>query len=453
VVARRTPNGAGYRGAVAELERALTFGVHPSLDGIRTLTDSLGRPQDAFGSIQVTGTNGKTSVTRLVEAILRGEGLKMGAYTSPHLVSYTERIEVDGVPVSEADFADAVFAVLEAAVPVIGKTQGEPAAEFTEFELLTAAALVLFRQFAVDFAVLEVGMGGRWDATSVVMPTVAVVTGVGLDHTERLGTTTEEIAFDKAHVIRPASAPVLGPATFGVADIFMARVRETGTIPRFVTEQGGPSLGTESLTVRFRTTERPAGLDGVLELDVHGIHANYRGLRLRAPSYQAANVAVAVAAAEAAIGGALDRNALRRSLADVGFPGRFEVARVAPPLVLDGAHNPQAAAVLATAIEEAFAGARPVAVLGVLSDKDAAGMIAQLARHVCGFIATQPDSPRALPAHELAVLIEQMTGTPASTYPRLSEALDAATGAAAGAVVTGSLYTVGEAKALLEQAG
>ncbi len=433
-----------YSFAVTELGRALTFGIHPSLDGIRALTEVLGRPQDSFASVQVTGTNGKTSVTRLIEAILSGEGLSAGAYTSPHLVSYTERIEVVGKPISRQDFARGARAVLDARTAA-----AEDGADFTEFELLTAAALWLFRDLAVDVAVLEVGMGGRWDATSVVSPAVAVITGVGLDHTDRLGTTVEKIAADKAHIIKTASAPVLGPGTADVAEIFLGRARSLSTQPRFVAEASEPSPVAEDLTVRFAVTGRPGEPGGSLALDVHGIHDDYPALRLRAPSYQAPNVAVALAAAEAALGRALDLEALRASLLAVAFPGRFEVVRREPPLVLDGAHNPQAAAVLASAIDEAFGDGPPLAVLGILGDKDAEGIIAALGGHVSGFVCTQPDSPRALGAHDLAVLVEQMTGAPCESYPELADALAAVGERGAAAVVTGSLYTAGQARALL----
>ncbi len=196
----RTP----YEEAVGTLAAALRFGINPSLEGIRALTSALGSPQHAYRAVQVTGTNGKTSVVRMTGALLAAHGLRTGVYTSPHLVSYTERIEIGGVPVSEAAFAEAVVAAARAAGAVASSRpdgeSGVPPSEFTEFELLTAAALSLFRAENVDWACLEVGMGGRWDATSVVDPSVSVVTGVALDHTDRLGTTREPIGADMAYV-------------------------------------------------------------------------------------------------------------------------------------------------------------------------------------------------------------------------------------------------------------
>ncbi len=326
-----------------------------------------------------------------------------------------------------------------------GDATGDPGLDFTEFELLTAAALWLFRERAVDYGVLEVGMGGRWDATSVVAPRVAVITGVGLDHTERLGDTLEAIATDKAQIIKPGSVPVLGPGTAPVVDIFLERARSLGAQPRFVAELASESPVAEESTVRYRVTERPVEPAGHTTLDVRGIHADYPGLRLAAPSYQAPNAAVAVAAAEAALGRALDLEALRASFAGMRFPGRFEVVRREPPLVLDGAHNPQAAAVLASAIREAFGDERPTVVLGVLADKDADGIVEALAPVVSGFVCTAPESPRARPAPELAALVERATGRPCPSYDRLADALAAVASENVPVVVTGSLYMAGEA--------
>jgi dihydrofolate synthase/folylpolyglutamate synthase len=441
-----------YAEAVAALESALTFGINPSLDGIRALADALGRPQDAFAVVQVTGTNGKTSVTRMCAALLAAEGLSTTAYTSPHLESYTERMELGGAPCTEAEFAEAVSAVLDAA-----DATGSGRVAFTEFELLTAAALWLFRERGVDFACLEVGMGGRWDATSVVDPAVAVITGVGLDHTERLGATIEAIATDKAHIVKAGSSVVLGPGTVPVADVFLRRAGSFGLHPRVVVEHGAPSPVAEALTVRFRIAARPDHPGGSTVLDVDGVHDAYHGLALTAPSYQAPNVAVALAAAECALGRALRADAVRAALEALTLSGRFEVVATDPPVVLDGAHNPQAAGVLAEAIAEAWPDpdVRPLCLLGVLADKDARGIVGALAPVVAGFIATEPDSPRALPAEALAQLVEVVTGRPCPVSPLAQLAPDRPPSQVrlSGLVVTGSLYTVGQARALLRRPG
>lgn len=433
-----------YAEAIAALESAVGFGVHPSLDGIRTLTGALGDPQTAFAVVQVTGTNGKSSVTWLTEALLAAEGMAVGAYTSPHLESYTERIEIGGAPIAEAEFSRALAATLWAAE----RSGGREA--FTEFELLTAAALWEMREREVDVACLEVGMGGRWDSTSVVAPAVSVVTGVSLDHTDRLGTTVAEIAADKAHVIKPGSSVVLGPRTLAVAEVFLARAASFGLHPRFVAERGESSPVDEGLTVRFEVRARPSAPGGSLQMDVRGVHGAYPGLVVTAPSYQAANVACAVAAAECTLGRALDLGVARDALAVMRFPGRFELLSSVPPLVIDGAHNPEAATMLAGAIAEAWPDpdARPVCVLGVLADKDAAGIASALAATVGGFVVTSPSTPRARRAADLARIVRDAGGEVLETVDGVADAVREARRLAGrcGVVVTGSLYTAGEAR-------
>jgi dihydrofolate synthase/folylpolyglutamate synthase len=436
-----------YSHAIAALESAIVFGVNPSLDGIRALTDELGRPQDSFASVQVTGTNGKSSTTRMIAALLTAEGVATGTFTSPHLEAYTERIELDGVPVSEDDFALAMAASFDASAEI-----GAALFDLTEFELLTAAALWLMRERDVAVACLEVGMGGLWDATSVVDPAVAVITGVGLDHTERLGPTVEAIAADKASIIKAGASVVLGPGTAEVAGIFLERAASLGLHPRFVAEGGAPSPVSHELTVRYEVVERPSRPGGALRLDVRGIHGEYTGLELTAPGYQAQNVATAVAAAECMLGRALQPEAVREALAAIRFPGRFELVVENSPIVLDGAHNPQAAAVLATAVAEAWpTGERPWCVLGVLADKDVDGIVTALAPAVAGFFATQPDVARALNAGVLAARVAAVTGVWPEILPDLRQAIPFARAFSgeAGLLVTGSLYTVGEARAFL----
>ena len=436
-----------FAAAIAALEAALKFGIDPSLEGIRALSEALGRPQDAFASVQVTGTNGKSSTTRLVAALLEAEGLKTAAYTSPHLESYTERIELGGLPVGEYDFALAITAAADAA-----RLSGGARA-FTEFELLTAAALWLMRERGVDVACLEVGMGGRWDSTSVVDPSVAVITGVGLDHTERLGLTVEAIAADKSQIIKAGASVVLGPGTAPVAGIFLERAAGLGLHPRFVAEHDATSPVDEALTARFAVRRRPDRPGGMLALDVRGIHAEYVGLELAAPAYQAPNVAVAVAAAECALGRALDTDAARGALARMTFPGRFEVLVADPPLVIDGAHNPQAAGVLADAVLDAWPDdrVRPLCVLGVLTDKDADGIVRALAPVVDGFVVTQPESSRARDAGDLAGIVEYATGSWPEIRPDLADAVAHARmhAGSRGVVITGSLYTAGQARAIV----
>ncbi len=442
-----------YDGALASLRRALVFGINPSLDGITGLCDALGKPQDAFAVVQVTGTNGKTSTARITAALLRAEGRSVGLYTSPELTRYPERIEVDGEVASDEEFARAVSAAVGAAESLRPGAQGSDGG-FTEFELLTAAALWLFRERGVDTAVLEVGMGGRWDATSVAAPAVAVITGVGLDHTRILGDTLEAIAAEKAAIIRPASAPVLGPGTVGLDSIFLAQAERVGTHARAVRAEGEPTPVAEELTVRFRVTSEAAAPGTVTALDVTGVHGAYANLAIPAPAYQAANVATAVAAAEAALGRALDTDAARGALAILAIPGRFELVRDEPPVIVDGSHNPQAAAVLATAIRAAWPDPtrRPTVLLGVLDDKDAEGIVRALVPAAGAIAVTQPCSPRALPVERLAEVVAGVTREEPQRFASVAEALEALSRPGqAGLVVTGSLTTAGEARALIHR--
>jgi dihydrofolate synthase/folylpolyglutamate synthase len=443
-----------YDEAITLLDGAARFGMNPTLEGVRDLCAALGDPQDAFASVQITGTNGKTSTARMSAALLAGERLRVGLYTSPHLERYPERIEIDGAPVADESFAEAIAAAAAAAERLRGAGAVGTAEGFTEFELLTAAALWLFRERAVDVAVLEVGLGGRWDATSVVSPSVAAITGVGLDHTAILGDTLEAIAAEKAAIIKPASAPILGPGTVGVERIFLAQAEAVGSHARAVREADAVTPVDESLTVRYAIVSRPQTPGGAVVVDVRGVHAVYAALALRAPAYQAANVATAIAIAEAALGRALDPDRARAVLASLALPGRFELVSQRPPLIVDGSHNPHAASALADAVLDAFPdpAARPVVLLGILADKDAAGIVSALAPVAGGIAVTQSSSARALPAAELAAIVCSVTGAePIGVFASVGEAL-AALGSSAnprGLLVTGSITTAGEARRIV----
>ena len=442
-----------YDDALVALHSALAFGINPSLNGITELCEALGRPQDGFAAVQITGTNGKSSVARMTAALLVGEGLPTGLYTSPELERYPERMEIDGIVVDDASFAAGIQAAVAAGQALRGHDAFGTESGFTEFELLTAAALWLFAERGVDIAVLEVGLGGRWDATSVVSPSVAVITGVGLDHTGILGDTIEAIAADKACIIKPASAPVLGPGTVGLEPIFLARAEAVGTHARAVREEGAPTPVPEALTVRYCIVARPSAPDSFTVVDVRGVHAVYPALSVRGPAYQAVNAATAIAAAEAALGRALDPALAGSALSALVIAGRFEQLRSVPPIVVDGSHNPQAARVLADAIRDAFPDptARPALLLGILADKDARGIVEALAPVASRIAVTRSRSPRALPAAKLAVIVRDVTGVePAGVYPDVASALAALVDVVPdGLIVTGSITTAGEARSLL----
>lgn len=460
----RPPAGCGwsrpwsYDEAIDLLGRVARFGTNPTLEAIGELCDALGRPQDAFAVVQITGTNGKTSTSRMTAALLQAEGLRTALYTSPELERYPERMEVGGEVVSDADFALAIGAAADTAFALWGASEHDAdiPARITEFELLTAAALWLFRERETQIAVLEVGLGGRWDATSVASPSVAVITGVGLDHMHILGDTLEEIAAEKAAIIRPASAPVLGPGTQAVADVFLWRARDVSTHARAVRASGEASPVDEALTVRFSVVAQPDSPGGTTTVDVTGIHGSYDALSVPGPAFQAGNIATAVAATEAALGRALAPVRAREALARMRVPGRFEVLRDHPPLVIDAAHNPQAAEVLAATIAQAWPDPahRPVILLGILADKDAFGIVEALHPVVSRIAVTESVSPRAMPAFELADIVLSVTGEAPEEFATIREALAALVPVASdGLVVSGSITTAGQAKTAAREAG
>ncbi len=443
-----------YDAAVAALKGALTFGMHPSLDGIHALTTELGRPQDAFASVQVTGTNGKSSVTRMTAALLQAHGVRSAAYTSPEMKDYTERFELGGTYVSRDDFAQAITASRDGALAAAVTGYAEP---MTEFELLTGAALWLFRDKQIDIACLEVGMGGRWDATSVVLPSVAVITGVGIDHAEHLGTTRDEIAADKARIIQPASTAVLGPATAGVDSHFLARVEECDTYAWAVRPHGMSSPVVEELTVRYGIEKRPASPGDTLVISVKGVHADYGEIEIMAPGFQAPNVATAVAAAESALGRALDPESIRQALEVMTFPGRFEVVHRDPWIVVDGAHNPQATRALAKAVEAAWPDSevRPVLLMGAFGDKDVRGMVEALASHVGEIVCVTAPTPRGLSSADLATIVEEVRGSRPQHFDDVAAGLSHAihAGGSAGVLAAGSITIAAAVRGLVGELG
>ena len=428
-----------YEEALAELRRALTFGINPSLERLRLLAQELRSPQTTFAAVQVTGTNGKTSTVRLIDAFLRASGVRSAFYTSPELIDETERIVIDGTAISENDFAADLDEVIRARARLEEKGNLD-VAQITQFELLTALAFVAFRNAHVDFGVLEVGLGGRWDATSVADPCVAVVTGIGLDHTKILGNTREEIAADKAMIIKPGCTPVLGAGFDDVLPIFLDRCTELDLHPRLVRMGDEPTSVPEGLTTRIYIESVEKSRESLLKttFSVKTPHAFYGRLTMNAPQYQAQNAAVALTAAEAALGRSLTASDVKRALDGVTFPARFEVLRTDPYLIFDGGHNPQAATYLARNLT--LAGVRPIAAFGAFSDKDVAGIVRALQPSVAGFIALDTDNPRAMGAADLARLIESTTGPPVLGVlesPALEDILQVS--GDAPLVITGSL--------------
>lgn len=417
--------------------------VVPSLDRIRTLLDLLGDPQTGYPCVHVAGTNGKTTTTRLIDALLGGLGLSTGRYTSPHLESVTERIALGGEPLA----AERFVAAYEDVEPYLPLADSKSDRRLSFFEVLTAMAFAVFADAPVDVAVVEVGLGGRWDATNVIDAPVAVVTPVDLDHMRLLGSTIAEIAGEKAGIIKSGAAAVLAPQAPEAERVLLARAREVGASPyRFGVDFG---LRARSVAVGGQLIS-VAGLSASYDeffLPLHGVH-------------QAVNAACAVAGVEAFLGGRpLEEEAVRAALAGASSPGRLEIVRRSPTVLLDAAHNPAGARALAAALTEGFAFRRLVAVVSVLADKDVGGLLAALEPVVDTLVVTTNSSPRALSAPELAAAAEQVFG---ADRVRLEPALDAALAQAlrladagpsllggAAVLVTGSVVTVGEARRLL----
>jgi dihydrofolate synthase/folylpolyglutamate synthase len=435
-------------GDLARVEAALAerwpeSRIDLTLDRIAALLDVLGSPQRAYPAVHVAGTNGKTSTTRMVDALLREHGLRTGRYTSPHLESVTERISVAGRPLGVERFV-AAYDEIAGYLPLVDARQRHP---LSFFEVLTGMAFSVFADAPVDVAAVEVGLGGRWDATNVVDAPVAVITPVDLDHTRHLGDTVAAIAGEKAGIIKPGATVVAGrqaPEAAAVLDERAAaqgaRLLAAGT--DFAVSDRAIAHGGQVLRLRGVAGEYPD-----VFLPLHGAH-------------QADNAATALAAVEAFLGRALDHDLVRAGFAAADSPGRLEVVRRAPTVLLDGAHNPAGARALAAALAEAFRFDRLVAVLGVPADKDVAGLLAPLGGLVDVVVASQNSTHRALPAEGLAaVAAEVLGGDRVVVQPSLPAALETALtlageggGRGAGVLVTGSIVTAGEARRLLREA-
>lgn len=431
-----------YEQALSELHATLKFGIVPLLETVVDMLAECGNPDAHYKCLQVAGTNGKTSTSRYTAAILAGEGLRASLYTSPELVSYTERMEIDGAPVSEQAFAHGISAALEAARRVNERRRraGERPYDVTEFDTLTVAALVLYAEAGVDVAVLEVGMGGRWDATSASGSISDVtVTGVGLDHMRILGDTLEAIAGEKAAVIKAGRSCVLGVGTAtpdSVEDVFLDRCAEQGVTPVLLRptnledasgemHPGVPRAHDDLPHASYVVDKRPTGLGDALELSVTTPRATYTGLAAIKPAYQAANIACAVALCENYLGRALDLSALRASVMSCPTPGRFDVVQTNPLVVIDACHNPQSVETFLTAVR-AIAPCvedRPPLLGAVLADKDVEGIVELLAPEFPCVYVTQTSSKRALAAQDLAKLFRQAGAQVAQTYATVEDAV------------------------------
>jgi dihydrofolate synthase/folylpolyglutamate synthase len=432
----------GYADALAALESRGRFGINLGLARTKALLAGLDHPEKAFRGALIAGTNGKGSVLALVASVLREAGYRVGETPKPHLVTYRERLQIGGHPVDPVTFARIVAEVVDVADHV-ARRHGDP----TEFELLTAVTFRWFAESGIDLALVEVGLGGRLDATHAWDGGVAVVTNIGLDHTDRLGATVEAIAREKAAIIMRGDLAVTG-AWGSALDVIERRSRRVAA-PLTVTPPA-PLRGTDR--------------DGI-EVELGRLGRVRVGLR---GPHQAANVAVADAtldALEAAGIATVPGEARRAGYAAVRWPGRMELIEVgagrAPgtgrDVLLDGAHNPAGAATLAAALDEMapfLSSGRATLVLAIMADKDVDGVIRALA--VAAFlrsarvVCTAPDGGRAMPAADLAARWEALTGRAAEAVGNPAAALEEALSSGSGAVVVaGSLYLVGAARAIL----
>ncbi|WP_314216679.1 folylpolyglutamate synthase/dihydrofolate synthase family protein [Pseudarthrobacter equi] len=433
------------------LGRAPENKMEPRLAPLFRAMDVLGEPNKAFPIIHVTGTNGKTSTSRMIESVLRAQGLSTGRYTSPHLSKVTERISIDGHPVSDETFVriwDEIRPYLQI-VDAELEAEGQP--RLTYFECLTILGFAVFADQPVNVAIIEVGLGGITDATNVGDGQVSVITPISLDHTDLLGDTTEDIAHEKAGIIKPGGFLVSAAQPLDAAQVLLEKAKEVGVPFRFE----GVEFGVESRTVavggQMVTIQGIAGRYPDLLVPLHGAH-------------QAQNAAVAVAALEAFFGGEkeLPFDVLQEGFAAATSPGRLEVVRSAPTIIVDAAHNPDGIKASAAALKEAFTFSRLVPVVGVLKEKDAEEILREL-KESLGDVAeeycfTQSNSPRAVPAAELAELaidlgfgednvhIEEKLDDALEWAVERAEANDDLSG---GVLVTGSITLVAEARILL----
>lgn len=418
----------------------------PLLETVVDMLDELERPDEHFDCIQVAGTNGKTSTARFCAAILTGEGLKTALYTSPQLVRYPERMEVDGRVVSDTEFAHGVSAALESGRRVNARrvAAGETTYTITPFDLLTVAALVIFAERRVDVAVLEVGLGGRWDATSATDPVAVAITGIGLDHMRILGDTLAQIAGEKAAVIKPGRAVVLGEGT------------HEPSVQRVMDERCA-ACGVTPMASSHEVVHTPASLGDATVFRCSTSRATYEA-RLLKPAYQAQNAACGIFLAEAYLGRALDTDHFAESLLSCPTPGRFDVVSTEPFVLVDACHNPQSCEVFVSSLDELAPRVedRPTLLVAALADKDVAGILDVLIPAFPRVVVTQTASERAVPADALAAQVADAlahAGRSASdlvaVYSSVGEALDALAREGVPVVAAGTITLAGEVAGLL----
>lgn len=449
-----------HRAELARVEQALNARwpeteIDPTLDRIEMLLDFLGNPERTFKSIHVAGTNGKTSTVRMIESLLGAFHRRTGRTTSPHLQSVTERIGIDGEPIHPEDFVR----IYDEIAPFVELVDSKSEHPMSTFEVLVAMAYSAFADAPVDVAVVEVGMGGRWDATNVISSDVAVIMPVGMDHTDYLGETIEEIAGEKAGIIKSRwdTDDLLAPPD-NVAVVAEQEPEALGVILERAVEVDASVARAGS---EFGVVTSAIAVGGQM-LTLRGLGGDYEEIFLPlAGEHQAKNAAVALAAVEALFGAgpgrSLDLETVRSGFARASSPGRLERVRNSPSTFIDAAHNPLGARALGAALERDYDFSRLIGVVAVLGDKDAANILRELEPHLSEVVITQNSSPRALDAYELAETARDIFGeervhvvdTLVGAYDLAVElAEDADIQSGSGIVITGSVVTAGDARAM-----
>ncbi len=428
------------------MQRAPENEIEPTLDRVARVMDLMGSPQHSFKVIHLTGTNGKTSTTRMVERLLREMGLTTGRFTSPHLHDIRERVAINGEPISEQRFLDAYDDVLPFVQMVDAESAESGGVRMTYFELIVVLAYAAFADAPVDVAVIEVGLGGVWDATNVADGQVSVVTPVSIDHTRLLGDTLEAIAGEKCGIIKPGAIAIVGEQEPEVMSIMIDRCDEVGA-----------SLQAQGIA--FGVTDAEVAVGGQL-LTIQGLAGTYTELFLPLHgAYQGHNASMAVAAVEAFVGGGEQRltdEVIRGAFDDMSSPGRLEIVRRSPTVIVDAAHNPGGMHALVEAMRDSFTVHRLIGVLAILDDKEAEKMVALLEPILDHVVVTRTTSPRAIRPSRLAEIAAGYFGEDRVTVAdALPDALDIAAGMAdeggmSGAVLaTGSVVTAAEVRMLL----
>ena len=416
--------------------------INPSLDRIKLLLDYLGNPQDGLKAIHIAGTNGKTSTSRMIERLLRSLDLRTGLYTSPHLVHPRERISIDGEPISVKNFEE-VFKQVEPFLEIVDEKI--PGGSVTFFEVLTAMAFVSFSDTPVDVISLEVGMGGRWDATNVLTPMVSVITPIDLDHQEYLGNTVEKIALEKTGIIKENIPVIVSNQSKDAAKIILAKAIENNSpimregIELDVLERS-VGIGGQQLTIA-----NPYGTHSELFLPLFGKH-------------QASNAAVSLTAVEAFLDRQIDHDLVQEAFAEFSSPGRLQVLKRNPTIVIDAAHNPAGIKATKQGITESFQFDNLILILAFMGDKDVNQILEELKGFAQVVILTQTNSARALSVGDLAKKVKNISqfATRIESSDNSSEAIKLAIdiakdlGNSAGIIALGSVVLAGEIGLLIK---